>query len=244
MNSETKIISIIGVITLIIIIAGMVLASGASKSTSKPVALAEDRLVREESPRIKGANAKVQIVEFADFECPACRMMQPELKKLLAEYGDSIDFVFRIIPIHSKSKELGAVALSANEQGKFKEMHDKLFEGTDEWNKIGLKEDARFAIYDRYATEIGLDVEKFKNDLKNNRSKYDAIVDQDASDAGAMNIQSTPTLVINGETVVRGVQRYESLKTIIEGALASKSATSTTETSTTTELDLGMDLSS
>jgi protein-disulfide isomerase len=241
MNSETKIISIIGVITLIIIIAGMVLASGASNNTSKPVALSEDRLVRPESPRVKGVNAKVQMVEFADFECPACQMMQPELKKLLAEYGDSIDFVFRIIPIHSKSKELGAVALSANEQGKFKEMHDKLFEGTNEWNKVGLKETERFAIYDRYATEIGLDVEKFKSDLKNNRSKYDAIVDQDAADAGAMNIQSTPTLVVNGKTVVRGVQRYEALKTIVEEALAQENATST-DMSTTTELDLGMDL--
>lgn len=230
MNSETKIISIIGAITVIVIIIGMVLASGASNSTAKPVALSSERLVRPDSPRVMGANAKIQIVEFADFECPACQMIQPEIKRLLADYGESIDFVFRVIPIHAKSKELGAVSFSANEQGKFKEMHDKIFEGTNEWNKVGLKESERFAIYDRFASEIGLDVEKFKADLKNNRSAYDARVDQDAADAAAMNIQSTPTLVINGETVIRGVQRYEALKAIVEGLLAQENATSTDET--------------
>jgi protein-disulfide isomerase len=216
MNSETKIISIIGVITVIVIGLGVILAGNAQNNTGQPVALSEELLVRPDSARITGQNPQVQIVEFADFECPACQVLHPNLKKLLEEYGDKIDLVFRVIPIHAKSKELMAVAMSANEQGKFKEMHDLLFENSSEWGKIGLSDQGRLAIYQKYSDQLRLNTVKFLSDLNANRAKYYAQVDQDASDAQAMNIRSTPTLIINGTEVIKGVQSYEILKTTVE----------------------------
>ncbi|HEY1037225.1 MAG TPA: thioredoxin domain-containing protein [Candidatus Paceibacterota bacterium] len=237
MNSETKIISIIGVITVAVIIFGMVMAGKASQQSAAPTAITAENLIRPETVRITGADPKLQIVEFGDFECPACAALQPELKKFLAEYGDQVDFAFRIIPIHANSKEAAAVAFAAGEQGKFKEMHDMLFEQQAEWTKYGISQPERIALYDKYAASIGLDVSKYKADFTANRSKYDAIVDQDAKDAQAMNIQSTPTLIIDGKTAIRGAQRYETLKAIFE-EVTSQSGATTSEAADSSSLAL------
>ncbi len=227
MNSETKIISIIGVITVAVIIFGMVMAGKATQRAGAPTAITPENLINPEAFRVTGSDAKLQLVEFADFECPACAAFHPELKRFLADFGDQVDFMFRVIPIHANSKEAAAAAYSANEQGKFKEMHDVLFEKQSEWTKYGISSAERIALYESYAAEIGLDVEKYKADFSNNRKAYDAIVDRDAKDAQAMNVQSTPTLIVNGNTAIRGAQSYETLKALLEASSESGAATST-----------------
>lgn len=249
MNSETKIISIIGVITVAIIIIGMVFAGGAADRNAPPVAISEENLIRPDSPRIKGTNAKLQLVEFGDFECPACAMLQPEMKRFLADFGDQVDFVFRVIPIHQNSKISAAAAFAAQEQGKFKEMHDQLFEHQEEWAAYGLADDKRMELFEKYANIIGLDITKFKSDIISKRSAYDARVDQDARDADAMNVQVTPTLIVNGTTAIRGAQSYNTLKGLLEettgattveananvsGATASSSSTTAAESTAST----------
>lgn len=203
------------------------------------ISVKTEALVRPESLRETGKDAKIQFVEFADFECPACAMLHPSLKRIKAEYKDKIDFVFRVIPIHSNSVLSASAVFAAREQGKMIEMHDIIFEKQEEWTKYGIKPAEVSALLEKYAGEIGLNVEQYKSDLKNNASKYKAIIDQDSADATSMGIASTPTAIVNGKPLIRGVVTYDRLKQIIEAELnpapaTIPGATSTKAVSTTT----------
>lgn len=225
MNSDTKIISIIGIITVIVVVVGVMLAGGQSArngSSLPEITVKPEALVREDSLRLTGKNPKVQIVEFADFECPACAMMHPSMKRIMAEYKDKIDFVFRVIPIHKNSVLSASAVFAAREQGKMIEMHDIVFENQEIWTKYGIKDSEVSALLENYAGQIGLDISKYKADLIANASKYKAIIDKDATDAASMGIQSTPTGIINGKPLIRGVVSYDRLKTMIENELNPK----------------------
>ena len=217
MNSETKIIASIGIITLLVVIIGLYFA-GAAGSNVPSVSIQPNILVNQNSAKIVAKDSKVQIVEFADFECPACAAQAPIMRKFLDTYKDKIDYVFRIIPIHDSSKDAAAAAYAAGEQGKFFEMGDILFAKQNEWSAEPKSKLAD--VFSTYATELGLDMTKFKADLVNNRATYDARVDADAKDAVTMNIMSTPTLIINGKESYRGVQTLEKLSSYISGSVA------------------------
>lgn len=240
MNSETKVLSIIGVVTIIIIVSGLMLASngttGSNSNNDLPsVTIKNDALVRPDSPRLTGKNAgenvknnkKIQIVEFVDLECPACALLHPELKKLIDSDKDNIELVIRFIPIHGNSKASAAAALAAREQGKFFEMYDIIFDHQDDWSGYGKDVNK---IFDGYAKTIGLDIEKYHSDLAKNTAQYYALVDRDNADASAMNIVSTPTIIINGTQIMRGAFSYDKLKTAVEEVLSQ----SQTEKATTT----------
>jgi protein-disulfide isomerase len=231
MNSDTKIISAIGVFTVIIIIVGVMFAGGQRSARDLPeITVKTDALVRPDSLRETGKDAKIQFVEFADFECPACAMLHPSLKRIKSEYKDKIDFVFRVIPIHSNSVLAASAVLAAREQGKMIEMHDILFEKQEEWTKYGIRAAEVSTLFEKYAGTIGLNVDQYKSDIKNNASKYKAIVDQDQADATAMGIASTPTIIVNGKPLIRGVVSYERLKQIIETELKPTTAVHTAST--------------
>lgn len=235
MNSDTKIISAIGVFTVIIIIVGVMFAGGQRSARDLPeITVKTDALVRPDSLRETGKDAKIQFVEFADFECPACAMLHPSLKRIKAEYKDKIDFVFRVIPIHSNSVLAASAVLAAREQGKMIEMHDILFEKQEEWTKYGIRAAEVSTLFEKYAGTIGLNVDQYKSDIKNNASKYKAIVDQDQADATAMGIASTPTIIVNGKPLIRGVVSYERLKQIIETELKPTTAAHTASTTSPT----------
>ncbi|MCF7865607.1 MAG: thioredoxin domain-containing protein [Candidatus Pacebacteria bacterium] len=228
MNSDTKIISIIGIITVIIVVVGVMLAGGQQSNTSLPeVSVKQDALVREDSLRVTNTNAKIQLVEFADYECPACAMLHPSLKRILAEYKDQIDFTFRVIPIHQHSVLAASAVFAAREQGKFMEMNDIVFENQDAWTAYGKKDSEISAMFEEYAKTIGLDVAKYNADLIANASKYKAIIDRDAADAQSMGINSTPTGIINGKALIRGVVTYDKLKALIEAELNPKTVEAT-----------------
>ena len=233
MNSDTKIISIIGIITVLVVVLGVMFAGGEQgKSTQPAITVKTDALVREDSLRVPSKNAKVQLVEFADFECPACAMLHPSLKKILAEYGDKIDYTFRVIPIHKNSVFAASAVFAAREQGKFIQMNDVVFEHQDDWTAYGKTDAEISAMFDGYAQSIGLDMTKYKADLTNNAAKYKATIDTDAADAMSMGINSTPTGIINGKALIRGVVSYDKLKQLIDDAISGKDSTSSTATST------------
>lgn len=229
MNSDTKIITIIGIITVLIIIAGVFLAGSSANKAVPEIQVKEEALVRDTSLRVTGTNPKIQLVEFADFQCPACAMFHPTLKRIKNEYKDKIDFVFRVLPIHQHSVLVASAVFAAREQGKMLEMHDIVFEKQDEWAAYGTSEKEVQSYLEKYATQIGVDIEKYKRDMLDKKDVYKGIVDQDAIDAATMGIRSTPTLLINGKPLVRGVVSYDQLKGIIENELNPKpvSASST-----------------
>lgn len=141
-------------------------------------------------------DASVVLIEYSDFQCPACGLFFPAVKEVSEQYADDVLVVYRHYPlrsIHEHAQLAGQAAEAAGMQGKFWEMHDMLFERQGEWNS-GLGQKATFA---RYAQELGLDVERFKEDLTSDGAR-DA-VNRGYISAVASGVNSTPTFFLNGE---------------------------------------------
>ena len=139
--------------------------------------------------------------------------MEPTLKQLETDYAGKIRFVWKnkILPFHAKAPLAHNAALAAGEQGKFWEMHDKIFAG-----QPNLERDT----FLKYATELGLNVDKFTKAM-DDPNRYKDIVGDEARQAEALGIGGTPTFVINGHKLV-GAQPVETFKKAVEDALAKK----------------------
>lgn len=209
--NDIKIVGIIGIITLFVFVGG-ILYFGNTTSSETPNALAkQDLLVKKSSIRLYKENKKVTLVEFGDFQCPACAYIHPQVKSILASYKDSVQFVFRHFPLpQHKNAIKGALASeSANDQGKFWEMHDMLYENQKDW--VDLSDPSN--VFIEYAKKIGLDGDKFTKSLQEEQFKDK--VSEDLADATTLQLQSTPSFFINGVLLRDNV----SLQSEIEKAL-------------------------
>ncbi|MEE2665769.1 MAG: thioredoxin domain-containing protein [Myxococcota bacterium] len=161
------------------------------------------------APALGPETAKVTVVEFSDFQCPYCSRVYPTLLRLRQEYGDDVRIVFKHMPlaIHSKAPAAHAAAEAAKLQGQFWAMHDKIFAGQR------LLSDAQ---YEAWAKEIGLDVERFKQDLAS-RAVKDR-VDADLSEAQKLGVTGTPAFFINGR-FLSGAQPFANFKRMIDDDL-------------------------
>ena len=164
------------------------------------------------SPTIGTNSAKVEIVEFSDFQCPFCSRVTPTLKQIEKEYGDQVRIVFKHLPlsIHPKAPAAHAAAEAAHRQGKFWEMHDAIFA-----NQTKMAPEK----YLEYATQLGLDLERFKKDVEAPEVKKR--VDADAEEAARLNVGGTPGFFVNGR-YLSGAQPFEAFKQRIEEELAGK----------------------
>src|SRR5688572_16052348 len=119
-----------------------------------------------EPPHVRGeASAPVTIEEFGDFQCPPCGALYPELKKVEHEYGSRLRVIFRELPLVPRHAHAGWAARSAEAagmQGRFWEMHDKLYENQKAWTDLP---DAR-PVFNGYARALGLDMERFARDVE------------------------------------------------------------------------------
>ncbi len=162
-----------------------------------------------DNPSLGAREALVTIVEFSDFQCPSCARFVPIIKQLIAQYGDKVRIIFRDFPltIHKDAPKAAEAASCANEQGKFWEMHDKLFSNQNNLRVNDLK---------RYAAEIGLDITNFSQCLDS--GKYSKEWQEDMADGSRYGISGTPTFFINGRLVV-GAVPYEVFAKIIDEEL-------------------------
>ncbi|MEN8185264.1 MAG: thioredoxin domain-containing protein [Myxococcota bacterium] len=163
----------------------------------------------KDSPVLGSEDAKIQIVEFSDFQCPFCSRVWPTLQKVREEYGDQVQLVFKHLPlrIHPNAPGAHAAAEAAHRQGKFWEMHDAIFA-----NQRDLSSEA----YEKYARDLGLDVEKFKADSASEAVKKR--VEADSSEAASLGVSGTPSFFINGR-YLSGAQPYEEFKKRIDEEL-------------------------
>jgi protein-disulfide isomerase len=154
-------------------------------------------------------SAKVTVVEFSDFQCPFCSRVTPTLDQIEEAYGEDVRIVFKHLPLrmHSKAPAAHAAAEAAHRQGKFWEMHDKIFA-----NQREMSEEK----YVEYATELGLDVEKFKQDSA--AADVKKKVADDAKEAAALGVTGTPGFFING-LFLSGARPFDSFKTVIDKEL-------------------------
>lgn len=163
-----------------------------------------------------GREAKIVLIEYSDFQCPACKTYHPLLKKLTEEFGDKIAFVYRFFPlrqIHKNADLASQAAQAAGLQGKFWEMHDLIFDHQRDWAEVP-KADVFFI---GYAESLALDMNKFKNDIDSEAVKKRVDGDyQGGIDAG---INSTPTFYLNGKKM-QNPRSYEEFSKIISDAIA------------------------
>lgn len=183
---------------------------------------------------ISGNNTTgVTLVEYGDFQCPACGQYYQPLKEVKAKYADRIAFQFRNFPlysIHPNAISAARAAEAADLQGKFWQMHDKLFEenymqqvARQQGGSYGTWVDAGNPepIYQRYAKEMGLNVEKFKTDFKS--PAVNDRVQADLKEGNRLGVQSTPTLFINGKKISNPQATVEDISKVIDAEIAKQS---------------------
>lgn len=173
---------------------------------------------------LKGdADADVTIIEFSDFECPFCgRFYSDTLPQIVKEYIDTgkVNLVYKDFPLpfHQSAKIAAIASECAEEQGKFWEMHDKLFEGQSSWGNQGPG--VSVPAFKQYAADLKLDTNKFNSCLDS--EKYASEVDADMAEAGSY-VSGTPSFFIgnkkDGFTLLVGAQPFQAFQQAIEDKL-------------------------
>jgi len=158
-----------------------------------------------EDPSSGSVAAEIQIVEFADFECPYCRQLEPVLRQLRAKYGDRLRLVWKDFPlaIHDRAHAAAEAARCAADQGRFWEFHDRLFENQQALDADGLR---------RHARDAGLDEPKFLGCLEQGTHRGEIAADQE--EGARHGVEATPTLFINGRPII-GAQPLDAYERLI-----------------------------
>ena len=197
MKKEVKVI--IGILGLVIaaFVAATLIYQGQNKTEESleeaNPAIAE-YLVREDSPSLGPVDASVTVVEYLDPECESCSAFHPYMKDILKEFEGKIRYVVRYMPYHGNSHLAARANEAAGLQDKYWEMQDLLFIRQGEWGHQHEPQTERFV---QYASELGLDTEKFKADMES-QALMDKI-DRDEQDGNLIGVRGTPSFYVNGE---------------------------------------------
>jgi protein-disulfide isomerase len=179
----------------------------------------------DNDPIIGNPDAPITIIEFSDFQCPFCARFHIEtLPLIMNEYINEgqVKLVFRDFPIqsiHPNALPASVAAECANEQGKFKEMHDMLFENQNKWSNQSL--DNLMITLSQYASEMELEEEKFDSCLKN--GKYIEEIQKDLDDGRTYGVSGTPGFFVGNDQIgfieLTGAQPFENFKKVIDSQL-------------------------
>jgi len=205
MTTETKLFIGIFGFTVLIIFGAMLLFSRPEKPYSK------EQLVSADSITKGNPDAPHFLVEFSDYQCPACKGFQPVVEDILTAYGTKLLFVYRHYPLpqHPISKQASLAALAAEIQGKYWDMHSYLFE-----HQTSLSD----SIINKGAESLSLNMDQFLSDMK--ESSLSARIEQDISAGNSLGVNATPTFYLNGKKLT--LNSYEDLKKAVEKVIASQ----------------------
>lgn len=169
--------------------------------------------IAEHDPARGPKDAPITIIEFSEYQCPFCARVTPTLKGLEQKYGGKVRIVYKDFPLqnHAQAPKAAEAAHCAGDQGKYWELHDRMFANQQQLQVPQLKQ---------HAAAIGLDQAKFDQCLDS--GKHAAIVQEDVAYGNQMGVSSTPTLYINGR-LVSGAQPSSVFESIIDEELARKS---------------------
>lgn len=186
LTGESKIF--LGILAATVAIIGMAVFLF-SKPTPPPKPVAREELVAGDSFTIGNASASAWLVEFSDFQCPACRTFSPVVDELITKYSDKLLFVYRHFPLakHEFAKPAALAAEAAGEQGKFWEMAKLLFENQSRFSS---------SPWGNLADELKLDRKEF--DQAMNSETLKAKIDRDQTDGIRLGLPGTPSFFLNG----------------------------------------------
>jgi protein-disulfide isomerase len=199
-------------------IIGLYFASGKSGGNNNTSGLTLSKPVSAEDWRRNAPdNAKAILVEYGDFQCPACGAYESMLDRLQSEFNGQLQFVYREFPltqVHQNAQLAAQAAEAAGLQGKFWEMHDKLYATQRDWSDQPNSQ--ALSLFKSYAQSLGLNVPKFSSDI--NSSAVTTKIANDVSSGNLSGIQGTPTFFLNGKDAGYP-QNYDEFKAEVQKAL-------------------------
>lgn len=195
-NTKRRVILWVSVIAGIgLIVFGMIKLAGSTPASTQTGSLSQ--AVSSSDWAEGNINSKVVLVEYSDFQCPACEVFYSVLKDIQAKYGNQMEFVYRHFPLsqHANARLAAQAAEAAGKQGKFWEMHDLLFKGQTTWasQSNSIAENTFIS----YAQSLKLNTDQFKSDI----SSQTVInkVENDYQSGLKSGVDGTPTFFLNGK---------------------------------------------
>lgn len=219
---------IIGIITVVLFGGAIWYSSQVNATNNEGVEITEN---------IKGnPEAEVTLVEYSDFQCPACGAYYPVVKQVMEEYGDQIRFEYKHfpLPMHQYAMQAAVAAEAAGQQDKFFEYHDLLFENQETWSQSATPN----VLFIDYAEQLDLDMDQFRRHM--NSTLLRDKVREDQAEGRDRNITATPTFFLNGERM--NPDEFQTLPGFAAAVIAavdpSAVASSTDEAASTVEFGI------
>lgn len=171
----------------------------------------------DSTDHVKGnPDAPVTLIEYTDFQCPACGVYYPVIEQLLKDMDGKIKFVVRnypLIQIHPNALGAARAAEAAGRQGKYFEMYDVLFQKQSEWSSAS---DPTVSIFPSYAGNIGLNVDQYRKDVSD--SSLDDKISKDRASGDDLDVTGTPTFYVNGEKI-DSPKSLEDFRNVLDAAV-------------------------
>jgi protein-disulfide isomerase len=201
-------------------ILGYVLSRKPAEPEFKPITIDPATAGTEHGYLLGKPDAPVKIIEYADFECPACghfaTVTEPDVRKRLIETGiASLTFLDFPLSQHRNSQAASNAAACADEQGKFWPMHDELFNGQPDWNTQATNNPK--PVFQKYVTALGLDMKRWESCY--DARKYQHRIEANYASGERLKVAQTPTFVVGGKMVV-GAPSYDGLKAVVDSVAA------------------------
>lgn len=205
LSNESKFIIGSVIATIAIVVGGVFFFSRPAPKFEK------NSLVLGASVTKGNPDAPVYLVEFSDFQCPACKEFKPIVDQLVEKYSGQLLYVYRYYPLsqHPFGRPAALAAIAAQKQNKFWEMYNYLFAHQNEFSQEFIEKSGQ---------ELGLDTEKFKSDMNSTESQN--LLDKDLADGNTFGVSATPTFFLNGEKIT--LTNLDSLTQAVEKAIQSK----------------------
>lgn len=202
----------------IFVVIGVAIWAVVHFSQSSPVTSSGTAAPITDADHVRGTpDATVQLVEYSDFQCPACAAIQPFIQQILDQFGDRITFTYRHYPlttIHPNAERAAQAAEAAAVQGKFWEYHDLLFDRQSVWSSERNPDQ----LFLQYANELGLNTEWFAGDLDSSTGREKIQVDTASGDRAG--VRGTPSFFLNGQPLT--FTSYEQFRQLIADAVAAR----------------------
>lgn len=201
---------IAGLVAIVGLLAGIVLFD--SRQQQAAVTIPDEIATVGDMEWVDGpSNARVTLIEYGDFQCPACAYFAPLVRQLRVDFPNDLRLVFRQFPlknIHAHAEEAARVSEAAGEQGQFWPMYDLLYTKQNEWASA---KDAH-ELFHGYAREIGLDDARFEEEFESDAVKN--AVNDDVQSGNTATVDSTPTFILNGQKIPNP-KSYDDFKALI-----------------------------
>lgn len=213
-TTETKIFLGIIVACVILVIGG---AFWATRNQPKVEQTDSGQVVQvdlDPGLKIGSESAKVKLVEFGDFQCPACGAFYPFVRGVLEKHPNDIYFVFKQFPlvsVHKNAYPAATFIQVADKHGKFKEAEDALYTNQNEWSDLNDATD----YFVKVGEGLGISADEIKNAIKND--EYKDIIHKSMDQGGALGVSGTPTFFVNGKRLY--VQQFSDLEKAVDDAL-------------------------